>query len=306
MEKVQNDVLSGSDSESRLPSDLERLIFETTAQMFPEEIPNLLLTAWRVKAWLEPLLYRVVLVSSEVRDSFRTIPVDTFVNLIKSKPSGFFEKAVRHLMFCPGEVSPTNLDLVLAACSRVMNLFLLVDIITPAELAASNQLRSLTRLALRIDTLHIADLRSPFLQHVTHLELLDVEFERHIDLPASLGAVPRLTHLSINFGLGDADLYARIRNMTQLKCIVFIGSGQAAIDEMHLSAENELDARLVCLFQTDFHKDWYQGATIGDDYWAFADEFIAAKRNGKIDRSRYIISDNDTSWRASNKLSFSA
>ncbi|KAK6983999.1 hypothetical protein R3P38DRAFT_3456300 [Favolaschia claudopus] len=292
MEKVQNNVLSGSDSESRLPSDLERLIFETTAQI--------------IKAWLEPLLYRVVLVSSEVRHSFRTIPVNTFVNLIKSKPPGFFEIAVRHLMWCPGEISPTNLDLVLAACSRVMNLFLLVDIITPAELTASNQLRFLTRLALRIDSLHIADLCSPFLQNVTHLELLDVEFERHVNLAASLSAVPKLTHLSINFGLGDADLYARIRDLTQLKCIVFIGSGQAAIDEMLLSAENELDARLVCLFQTDFHKDWYQGASTGDDYWAFADEFIAAKRKGSVDRSRDIISDNDTSWRANDKLSISA
>ncbi|KAJ7095067.1 hypothetical protein C8R44DRAFT_813875 [Mycena epipterygia] len=46
----------------RLPPELERLVFESAALSHATDIPNLILVAWRIKNWVEPLLYRAVLV----------------------------------------------------------------------------------------------------------------------------------------------------------------------------------------------------------------------------------------------------
>ncbi|KAJ7622098.1 hypothetical protein FB45DRAFT_121814 [Roridomyces roridus] len=40
-----------------LPPELERDLFELAAYTRPRSIPKLMLVAWRVKAWVEPLLY---------------------------------------------------------------------------------------------------------------------------------------------------------------------------------------------------------------------------------------------------------
>ncbi|KAK7026386.1 hypothetical protein R3P38DRAFT_2949538 [Favolaschia claudopus] len=50
------------------------------------------------------------------------------------------------------------------------------------------------------------------------------------------------------------------------------------------------DDRFVVLRQIRWFEDWLRGAIIGEDYWALADRFIAAKRAGKVDRSCYHIS----------------
>ncbi|TFK58527.1 hypothetical protein BDN72DRAFT_906654 [Pluteus cervinus] len=54
-------------STPRLPVELERAIFEDAAQGSRDSIPTLMLLANRVKEWLEPLLYSIVVIHQSSR-----------------------------------------------------------------------------------------------------------------------------------------------------------------------------------------------------------------------------------------------
>ncbi|KAJ7847805.1 hypothetical protein B0H14DRAFT_3453508 [Mycena olivaceomarginata] len=58
-----------------LPVELERKIFEIAAQSNSMFIPTLLLVAHRVKTWLEPMLYSVVVFSDPIDGHVRFDPV---------------------------------------------------------------------------------------------------------------------------------------------------------------------------------------------------------------------------------------
>ncbi|KAJ6596623.1 hypothetical protein B0H10DRAFT_757845 [Mycena sp. CBHHK59/15] len=75
---------------SSFPSELEQEIFETAAVAYPKTIPTLLLVCHRVHVWIEPLLYRVLQMDKEPA-------ISGIAAALKSKPAGFFQKAVRHI-----------------------------------------------------------------------------------------------------------------------------------------------------------------------------------------------------------------
>ncbi|KAF7317629.1 hypothetical protein MKEN_00850300 [Mycena kentingensis (nom. inval.)] len=52
--------ISSEGSDPRLPRELERAIFELAALRRPRSIPVLMLVAWRVKEWLDPILFRTL------------------------------------------------------------------------------------------------------------------------------------------------------------------------------------------------------------------------------------------------------
>ncbi|KAK7012949.1 hypothetical protein R3P38DRAFT_3278183 [Favolaschia claudopus] len=56
------------------------------------------------------------------------------------------------------------------------------------------------------------------------------------------------------------------------------------------------DDRMVCMIYDHYVRHWFSGAATGQDYWSVADDFIAAKRPGKIDRSQYFVDAEDDSW----------
>jgi hypothetical protein len=64
----------------------------------------------------------------------------------------------------------------------------------------------------------------------------------------------------------------------QLLCIVFFTFAETYPDSD--------DARVVCIRQTNFRADWIRGAATGEEYWALANAFIAAKHAEKVDRRR--------------------
>ncbi|KAJ6511541.1 hypothetical protein C8R47DRAFT_1207871 [Mycena vitilis] len=90
-----------------LPPDLEREIFDIVASEGMKSIPPLLRVAQRVKLWMEPLLYRVMLVRegtlsdpggklfAKTRDAL--MPARAVTAAIQRLPSIFFHKHVRHL-----------------------------------------------------------------------------------------------------------------------------------------------------------------------------------------------------------------
>ncbi|KAJ7065685.1 hypothetical protein C8F01DRAFT_1249260 [Mycena amicta] len=75
---------------TRLPPDLEREIFEYTAELYPAAIPSLLCVAHRVLVWIEPIAYRTIDIDSSKH-------LSAFLAATKSKPAEFFAKHVQRI-----------------------------------------------------------------------------------------------------------------------------------------------------------------------------------------------------------------
>ncbi|KAJ7921028.1 hypothetical protein B0H13DRAFT_2318784 [Mycena leptocephala] len=102
----------------RFPRELERIIFEIAAHAHTTSIPTLLLAAVRVKDWLEPLLYRVVLVCATPPTKNwpfpRNINADVLLRVIANRPAGYLQRVVGHL-FLDKSVTFTQAETILQA-----------------------------------------------------------------------------------------------------------------------------------------------------------------------------------------------
>ncbi|KAJ7852016.1 hypothetical protein B0H13DRAFT_2674010 [Mycena leptocephala] len=293
----------------RLPPELERTIFEIVALSRPSGIPNLMLVAARVKAWIEPLLYRIVLCrTSRLRQikfvgfPASTITVETLLRLAATTGSpSVIQNSIRHLFldgFLDGFPVSDRVDAILTACSGVTNLF--AHFHAAPHLGALGALHCLHRITIDATALmepSAVTVPHPMFRTVTHLDLTTFEPVPVHALCARLSCMPRLTHLALNSSSHIADLNSELRADARLdarlECIVRLYSG--AIDQIRATPTPlSDDARFVCIEQTTYFRlDWLRGADSGEDYWALADRFIAARRAGKCDRSHYMISDTD-------------
>ncbi|KAF7351747.1 hypothetical protein MSAN_01607900 [Mycena sanguinolenta] len=283
-----------SPSHPYLPPELERIIFETAALARRRTIPRLMLVAGRVKLWIEPLLYEVIMLSGaafEERDSLGLphFNIDILLKAIKRKPPLFFQNAVQHL-FLEHRILAKELDVICTACTGVVNLFHFNTGLH--NLAALRNLHHLRRLTLSFPEFLLfwrSDGTHPVLNNLTHLELYAGPIHKLIDFPSLMS---RLTHISLNFIPDDKPLQTALCESTHLQCIVFLSEEWA--DEQALTACGLLlaDLRFVCVhLHTPFRVDWLYGAVLRDNYWTLADAFITARREGKIDRFRCIVSD---------------
>ncbi|KAJ7868505.1 hypothetical protein B0H13DRAFT_1573477, partial [Mycena leptocephala] len=183
-----------------LPPELERVVFEISALSRPIDIPNLMLIAWRVKEWVEPLLYRVILLSSSLKSreisGFPVFTADILLRVIASKPPGFLQNAVRNMLLDYEAGRPSDVDAILTACNCVTNLF--------QSSTNVRALQHLQRLAISWDEAFldysVVDNPSSFLNNLTHLELRDGDWYREsVDhVCAQVALIPSLTHISFN------------------------------------------------------------------------------------------------------------
>jgi hypothetical protein len=66
-------------------------------------------------------------------------------------------------------------------------------------------------------------------------------------------------------------------------CIVALSLRSGTLENARALADD--DIRFVCIRQErPFRVDWLCGIGGGEDYWALAETFIAARRTGKVDR----------------------
>ncbi|KAJ7140372.1 hypothetical protein C8R46DRAFT_599922 [Mycena filopes] len=289
-----------------LPPELERLVFEAAASTHLHGIPNLMLVAWRVKDWVEPLLYHILCLSetpsvtSEDLGGFPVMAVDTLLHHVASKGLGFFRHAVRDLLIHDAPRMPADkIDRILEACTGLTSLFAYFTRrgagTTGADFPILDAMERLQRLTTNIDSLFEGlnyppkyDLTRPLFRNVTHLELLGPVYDESSAL--TFDCIPHLTHIAFN-SFAHPRLESRLCADGRLLCIVFLDQ---LMTELKDDSPLVGDPRLVCIDQdTDYRVDWLVGATGGRDYWTVADEFIAARRAGKVPRSRYLIRDTD-------------
>ncbi|KAJ6535598.1 hypothetical protein B0H19DRAFT_1183802 [Mycena capillaripes] len=292
--------------EPRFPPELERAIFEIAASARPTSIPNLMVVAWRVNHWVEPLLYRVVLLCPTLRGQILDFPVITaeiLLRVIAQKPANFLGGSVRHLCIDYAySASPSRgLTGILTACTGVTNLF--AHFVASSHVPALDSLRCVRRLAIDLKALlqpTPIDLTTSLFRTVTHLELLDLaDIEEGHRIGARLALVPYLTHIAIDSTLHHIVSHVELCEDTRLQCIVFLGSHRAVMNNRSPLVD---DPRFVFFCQSvDYRWGWLRGVDDAEDYWARADAFIAERRRREVDRGslgeRFRISDLDDEWR---------
>ncbi|KAJ7078007.1 hypothetical protein B0H15DRAFT_933842 [Mycena belliarum] len=286
-------------AETLLPPELEREIFEICALTRPVIIPKLMLVAWRVKNWVEPLLYRVVHISPERYPSLG-VPLftsDILARVLSERP-GLLENSVRHMYIWSPEESTilsarhrAHIDAVLSACKGITNLFIM-----PGEAEYCTALADLTCLRqLAVDIVNLfkvypARFADALFRNVTHLEIFaEAEYWEG----SELASLPELTHCAFwNETILEIAGGAILAGCARLRYMVFLYVSGSLNQIEHAScAELALDVRFVALDPGAFDEDWLRGALLQQNYWARAEAFVAAKRAGEVDSSLYLVPD---------------
>ncbi|KAF7341881.1 hypothetical protein MSAN_02043700 [Mycena sanguinolenta] len=286
--------------EPHLPPELECRIFEIAALASTPNIPKLMLVARRVKHWVEPLLYRVLVLSSMRRYSehqlfgFPVITPSTLLRIIAANPPHFLQNAVKRI-FVHEEILDEEMEMIFAACNHVSHYY--TRYLPCAALARLHHLRRLTiRLADFLECCNW-DSTHPVLANITHLDLLESWGEAMEGVCARLPLVSNLTHFAITSISFDVGFRTALCGNARLECIVFFDEVWRYEDSEKIPDVFVHDSRFVCMSQTtDCRLDWLHHTETGRDFWALAEAFIAAKRRGKVDRSCYTLSDEETSW----------
>ncbi|KAJ7049373.1 hypothetical protein C8F01DRAFT_758943 [Mycena amicta] len=195
-----------------LPPELERLLFRTAALVSPSDARTFLLVAFRVKEWVEPLLYHSLVIRSPTYSRSHisdTIPnltrkaFDAFDALVDSKSPSFLAASVQNLLLV--RLSIEDVCLILSICSGVKDLFVLPS--SAKHDGALDSLIGLQRPKCKVSQFFDLEISSALatqltLAHLTHLEIFNED--RHnaaelIHMWLELLALPALTHLACSW-----------------------------------------------------------------------------------------------------------
>ncbi|KAJ7134010.1 hypothetical protein C8R43DRAFT_1239321 [Mycena crocata] len=244
----------------RLPTELEKEIFELAAEACLPSIPGLLLVAHRVKVWIEPILYRTFIVSETEKYDYHahptTITLENFLQLLDSRPDSFFHCHVRHLL-CDN-IDTDDTEKILTKCSGAKDIFLHGCATDPTLLPL--------------------------------LAAIDVTVTFADWLPwAGLATLPCLTHLAF-FSVDSCGFLAdALAHCTRLSVLIVLWSedrGKAQGMDEQLSAVFAHDSRFVQVMVGDFLKDWEAGAVSGEDYWSRAEAIVQDRR---LRKTQFIL-----------------
>ncbi|KAJ7690196.1 hypothetical protein B0H17DRAFT_1201773 [Mycena rosella] len=253
-----------------LPEDLELEIFETLAMAEPFRIPSLLLVAFRVKLWIEPLLYRTIAITADGLQRHSHWTPEVLISAIRSKPVSFIQKFVRI----------ENLNII--GIQKVALHLQLISILP------------LRRLAVSLGNLlgdSPIDFSHPLFSQLTHLEVSDQGgpsgSEDDMDVWAGLSKVPHLAH----FGFASTrflPICAQIlRTCRSLRVFLRCGGHSHGLETALRALK--WDVRFVSMYQLEYTKDCQMGAHASEDSWSRCEDFIAKRRSGEIDRELFFL-----------------
>ncbi|KAJ8454945.1 hypothetical protein ONZ45_g19108 [Pleurotus djamor] len=244
----------------QLPFELERDIFEWAALAFPSEAPKLCLVARRVQEWLEPVIYRVIVLDYPFKG------VDLFMRAISMKPQAFFHKNVKTLCLT-ASVSFHYAEKALAVCTGVQNL-ICWSAAPMAGLLPIIHNHPLQKLSIKIETVFpsdaIPDFRHPIFSKVTHLDIVNPHKPRENSYWYGLAELPCLTHLALGdlFYWGKEDICEIVPYLLEkcegLQALILVCGNEEVRQAVSKEGrgENGLDERLVML-PTFHHPDLY-------------------------------------------------
>ncbi|KAJ7138876.1 hypothetical protein C8R46DRAFT_604606 [Mycena filopes] len=286
-----------------LPLDLERQIFELCAESRPVLIPKLMLVAWRVKEWVEPLLYRTIALHGSL--DIDGYPIFTAQRLLHAmyQNSALFGNSVRNLyLYQPRGLSSANPSIlrILSYCSGVTNLTLgarFGHYEAPADRRCIEIIAKMPLTRLHSDSrtlLRLLEPNNPLFTTLTHLGLSQASVLLEPEaLCARLAQLPSLTHLAVDHrGMLQACCPALLQMCAALRVLVFFMPPMVPHHESvtrHFRALAQ-DPRFLVMHSSWHVEDWHIGVRENLDFWARAEDFIARRRTGEIDRVLSIYS----------------
>ncbi|KAJ6472335.1 hypothetical protein C8R47DRAFT_1324713 [Mycena vitilis] len=273
--------MSYSLPEPTLPVELERLICETAAVLHPQCMRALILVARRIKIWIEPTLYRTLVISSSSPGAAVRNP-DTLASLFNSRPQSFFQDHVRHICFADYH-SLEFIGKIILTCSATVNLALL-DIMGGPTLLPILDTLPLQRLSACVDRLFLGtgrmDFSRPLFSQITHLNILDWRDEGWPTW-SGLADMPMLSHVS--FSYHDFVPYrickGALVNCKGLQVLVVVGLDTSLLRRFaEQQADLGDDPRFVTVLVADEVMDWKVGARGGLDYWDVAEKMVKERQ----------------------------
>ncbi|KAJ7051533.1 hypothetical protein C8F01DRAFT_1174866, partial [Mycena amicta] len=288
-------------SQPELPPELECHIFQLAARLNPELVPALLVVAWRVKEWIEPLLYNTLILQTELTRGIanvRSCPIDLITGT-QAKSPAFLRKNVINCMLFVVDVEEARS--ILSVLQRVENLFISVSgELSDAQHPVSPEILNLPLKQLYTGIRHLVTLERldplayPCFRNLTHFELFsnpspwgrDVapwpEFPAEAPTSwAFLTRLPSLTHLALNNGCHEVVSEFLLSHCVSLRALLLITSDWSEPQPGFIP-----DSRFVVMIPMSiagYLTDWKDGAFTGNDYWSRVDRFIARRLFGEID-----------------------
>ncbi|KAJ6518246.1 hypothetical protein C8R47DRAFT_9392 [Mycena vitilis] len=247
----------------RLPLELERHIFELAALSRPVSIPTMMRVAWRVKTWIEPLLYRTLLIGADKLDGLPICPDEKFNQIVDTKPQLLV--SVRNQMSRRREPLSDRILLVVGPVSAAR---------FPRIITQATSLRPRRPLQSRIELNNEIEFgcRSP------------AEHKARWNLLASL---PNLTHLALH-GLHQLPMCSHLLSVCEfLTALVVLSHAHPGSEALDLIPSN--DPRFVVLSVNFWPHEWPSGVLRGIDFWSRADVFIAQRISGEIERTTFFL-----------------
>ncbi|KAJ7089493.1 hypothetical protein C8R43DRAFT_1050599 [Mycena crocata] len=275
-----------------LPVDLEREIFEMAARSRPCSIPTLMLVASRVKAWVEPLLYRTIFIFHKydlVAAGYPTLHCSgSLPHVIREKSITLLFTSVRNVYL--SDVSGEEATWLLSTCLQIENLFMmgfrLEEHLT--ALAVIQLKRLCCSLAEIFPSISKIDFTHRLFAHLTHL--WHFAHVGKTELWSGLALVPHFTHLAFSnpgflpLYLGFLDVCKSLQVLVHLK----LGGGSyetGGVTILQL-AENHRFVSMNCM---DYRPDWLIGAHTGIDFWSKAEDFVARRKAGQVPAGQYKL-----------------
>ncbi|KAF8184644.1 hypothetical protein K438DRAFT_1974440 [Mycena galopus ATCC 62051] len=283
-----------------LPPELERAIFRIAAISWPRLILKFMLVAWRVNIWVEPFLYRTIILADSWgldADKFDQYTFPFFMTpgdlipLINSKPSAFFRDSVRNLRL--GYDLTEEDALILSTCCAIENLWLKVQ----PSVRVLNFNFPLKRLHCTVEKMFGSsriDFTHRLFSLLTHLEIFDHDWTAiDADDWSGLARLPHLTHLAFNEEGYLPICHTLLLTWESLQVLVVL-----LLERMTPNLLEEYDVlelaqerRFVVIECPAYLDDWSEGIIKGADYWSRAEDFIAARKSGQVNPLDYYIRD---------------
>ncbi|KAJ7101890.1 hypothetical protein C8R44DRAFT_808844, partial [Mycena epipterygia] len=267
-------------SSQTLPPELERYILELAAFINPECIPVLVLVARRAKIWIEPLLYRVLRISTSLRRRRGWIPLASFLRLIESKSPSFFHEHVRHLCLLGQPKQPDDVMRLLSACGATVNVQLFGG---GPELLPLLGAIPLHRLSASLTILFPGptgpDFSHSLFTKITHLDLADSPNKS--ELWSGLAHMPCLTHLSFILKYVAVSVcHSALLHCKSLQVLAMLSRNPPST--LHpLYQPLTSDPRFVLVGVRKRELEWETGARGGEDHWARANNLVRKRRSGE-------------------------
>ncbi|KAJ7159246.1 hypothetical protein C8R43DRAFT_994251 [Mycena crocata] len=267
-------LLPDNTTDSRLPPELECIIFEVCALKYPTSIPSLIRVAWRVKHWVEPSLYRTIcLTDAYTRNPGPRCSPEVLSSAMERLPPSFFRNNVRN-MYVQYSIDPAQAHTIFETCSEVTNLALRTRLsLHDVPVLLNLPIRRLTACIGWLFHKLPLDFTMPFLRSITHLTLDDTTSSYpRVEWQKIVVDIPHLTHLALHSKLLADILFPVLLTCARLECVLFVGHART-----HPRART-VDMRFVVATTSDIVEDWQASACGGADHWTRAEAILAARR----------------------------